>query len=640
MAEDVVAYLQSKGLHLRRASGMEVHLPCPFCGEDDSGRGRLYVNTDPYAQIPGLFHCFLCDESGSIVKLKKWYGDYEKPVEEHDDYIRLALLQSAADYYQGMLGENLDVVRWLKGPDRMLDLETIAPRTSENPGGAGLGYAPPDATNALYRYLRGLDFKTADILATGLVVDDKGRLTDALSGMVTIPYYVAGNCVTIRGRKWPIDPEDKMKYKTLAGQAARVFRSEACWGATEVMISEGELDSLVLSQLGFNAIGIPGANVWQPGWDAYVEGMRRVWIAFDPDEAGDKGADKLIDRLGPKARRLRLPCDATEWVAQGHSAQELTEIMAEMGRSPLLVSVSEAIEEHTALAAARGLKFDCEALDLYLDPGVMPGQLMVVLAGTGVGKTIWLENMFQRMASRPDQSDLTFLFVSLEQTRAEWWERARRIWTFYNLNGTDQQCANFWEARMQLVDKNRVSTHELEAVLDDFEYEMGRKPDIVGVDYLGYFARSFRGERYQQVGDAVMELKAVAKERRIPIIAPHQVSRGTVYGEEPDISAARDAGSVEETADFLLSLWRPDLQKGRKEEEQTGTVMLRVKKSRHGNVGKTQEYVFAPYSLALVPAQERRYERALLMAKTEVRWYRECAVRHWQQAVQRHRGPQ
>lgn len=233
---------------------------------------------------------------------------------------------------------------------------------------------------------------------------------------------------------------------------------------------------------------------------------------------------------------------------------------------------------------------------------------------------------------------MKLLFVSLEQTRAEWWERARRIWRFYNLGGTDAQCANFWRARLQLVDKNRLSTHELEAVLDDFEYEMGSKPDLVCLDYLGYFARSFKGERYQQVGDAVMELKAVAKERRIPFIAPHQVSRGTTYGEEPDISAARDAGTVEETADILLSMWRPDLQKGKCEDEKDGKVFARVKKSRAGNVGKVQEFIFAPYSLTLVPLNEQRYARALLMAKAEVRWDRDGALRNWEQAVSRHRG--
>lgn len=638
MAEDVLTYLQSKGLHPKRASGMEVHLPCLFCGEGDGARGRMYVNTDPYASITGLFHCFLCDESGSIVKLKKYFGDYERPVEEHDDYIRLAVLRSAAEYYQGMLGEHPDVVRWLRGPERMLEYETIAPRTEDNPDGAGLGYAPPGSGNALYRYLRGLDFKTADIMATGLVTDDKGTLTDALQGMVTIPYHVAGNCVTLRGRRWPMEEGDKQKYKTLAGQAARVYHSEACWGISEVVITEGELDALVLSQMGFQAIGIPGANVWQPGWDGYLEGMRRVWVAFDPDEAGDRGAEKLIERLGPKARRLRLPCDVTDWVSQGHGAQELTDIMRETGRSPLLVSVDEAIEEHGDLQSAKGVKLDIEPLDRFIDPGLMPGQVMIVLAGTGVGKTIFIENVLQRVASRPNQSGMKLLFVSLEQTRAEWWERARRIWRFYNLGGTDAQCANFWRARLQLVDKNRLSTYELEAVLDDFEYEMGSKPDLVCLDYLGYFARSFKGERYQQVGDAVMELKAVAKERRIPFIAPHQVSRGTTYGEEPDISAARDAGTVEETADILLSMWRPDLQKGKCEDEKDGKVFARVKKSRAGNVGKVQEFVFAPYSLTLVPLNEQRYARALLMAKAEVRWDRDGALRDWEQAVSRHRG--
>lgn len=627
MTEDALAYVQSKGIRVKQAGGHEVHFACPFHGEPESDRGRLYLNVDL-----GVWTCFVCGEKGSLYHLKRFFGDNQPRAENDRTDEQLRVLSEAASYYQAQLSEHLDVVRWLRGPDRMLDVDTVVQ--------AGIGYAPPKPSDGLYRHLRELDCKTSDILATGLVGEDRttGRLVDSLLGMVTIPYYVAGHCVTIRGRKWPLESGDHQKYKTLPGQAARLYHGEACWGTDEIAIAEGELDALVLTQLGVPAVGVPGANVWQDGWATYLEGKRRVWILFDPDEAGDKGAAKLIDKLGPRARRIRLPSDVTDWVAQGHSASELHDLMAEAGRSRYLVTVHEAWQEWSALQGIEGLKFDFESLDYFIEPGLMPGQLMIPLASTGVGKTLFLLNVLHRVANRPGQEHLKLLFVSLEQTRAEWIERARRIYRFYNLDATNAQAREFWSSRLLMVDRNRLTANELEATLDDFEYEFGEPPGLVCLDYLGYFAKAFRGDPYERITDAVSTLKGIAKDRRLPFIVPHQVSRGVTYGEEPDLTSGRDGGTVEETADFILSLWRPDIQRSKREEEKDGSVLLRVKKSRHGNVNKIQEFIFGPYSLVLVPKGDRRYPDAVEMAKAEMRGDIDGSIRNFDHALSRHRN--
>ena len=620
---DVVGYLQSKGLVLKRASASEVHFPCPYHGESEGERGRLYLNVDPYAEIPGLHTCFVCGEKGSLVKLQKHYGDYRKPAQEDDSHLRVEILNAASEFYREHLeNETPEAIRWLRGPERGLEIETIVE--------ACLGYAP--GGNALYKHLRSLDYKTADILATGLVADVQGTLTDALGGMVTIPYFVAGNCVTIRGRVWP-DGDTKMKYKTPSGHPARIYGSQALWDVSEVFITEGELDALALRQMGFPAVGVPGANVWQPSWDGYIEGLRRVWVTFDPDEAGDTGAKKLMDRIGPKARRLRLPSDVTEWICEGHTSQELRDLMADAGRSKLLVTVRDARNEHAVLEKSQGIKLGFRYLDMLLEPGLLPGQLCIPIAKSGQGKTTFLLNIMQRAAMVPAQQDIKMLFVSLEQTRSEWWERARRIFSFYNLKSSEDQCERYWAQRLQLVDKNRVSVKELESIIDDFEYEMGKRPDLVCLDYLGYWAQGFQGDRYQRTSDAVMTLKAIAKDWRVPIIAPHQVSRSAKYGEEPELDSARDSGAIEESSDFLFTLWADDSKHGKAEEDKTGAIYLRIGKSRHGNAGSKVEFQFAPQSLVLVPKVETEHAE---MVQREIDWNR-LGHDGWAKIVQKHR---
>ena len=132
---------------------------------------------------------------------------------------------------------------------------------------------------------------------------------------------------------------------------------------------------------------------------------------------------------------------------------------------------------------------------------------------------------------------------------------------------------------------------------------MGTKPDMVFVDYLGYWARSYKGDAYERTSAAVMALKAIAKEYRVPILTPHQVNRGNQAGTEVGLNDARDSGAVEETADFLLSLASSD-QKNMQNDQRNGETMMKILKSRHGGVGTPIKVIFAPQSLAMVPREE------------------------------------
>lgn len=891
MTVDVRGYLLGKGLNLKTASGYEVHTACFFCGEDETKRGRLYVNTDPDAEIPGLFQCKRCDNRGALPSIKKFFGDVAEQ-EEETAVVRCDVLMEAARFYQERLTENEDVYAYLRGPERMLTVETIMDRL--------IGYAPdPYATSddlvlraeSLGEYLTGTMGHTADeVIATGLCYkSQKGKLLDSLRGMVTIPYFVAGSCVSIRGRAWPMEP-GQAKYKTLSGHAARLFNTDVLWeDHKEVVLCEGEFDAMVMEQLGLPAVAAPGANTWKDAWDRYFDQARRVWVVFDADEAGSKGVEKVQNHLGPKARRVFLDepgakCDPTMWVGRGKTAEDFAKIVAG-ARGGLLCSVDDAFEEHELLQSLPGLEFNFEQLDNLIAPGLQPTQVMVVLARTGVGKqapiwtpiptpfgykkmgdirvgdmvfgsngmatrvlgvypqgvrptyrmrfsdgaealsggehlwqvltqrghemewtpevrttleligtdlrrgrgwrwrvpmcapveyperqypiqpytlgalianggmtngtvklttpdafvvervagehelrrhkrdesrycpsfglpgligeirglgldvcsgekfipepflqgsveqriallqglmdgdgsgsypgrsnvlyhttsprladdvielvnslggtavkavydrsrankpteyrltimlppeiepfsfprkrrgttnkrmvphraivsieevdpeesvciavdaadhlyltgreyvvthnTLFLLNAMQRIVQVPGQEDTTFLFFSLEQTRGEWWERARRIYRFYNPDSSDRDALDFWRDRLMIVDANKVSPDQVRQAIDDFDYTMGQRPGCVLVDYLGYWAQSFTGERYQRTSDAIMEIKGLAKEQRLRFIVPHQVNRVAGEGQRLDASAGRD--SVVGSTHILLS---------------------------------------------------------------------------------------
>lgn len=396
---------------------------------------------------------------------------------------------------------------------------------------------------------------------------------------------------------------------------------------------------MVLEQVGYKAVACPGANVWQDAWDGYFAETRRVWIVFDRDEAatGEKGALRILDRLGPKARHVELPPhdhgksknDITEYMVVCDHTKADFDALLRASRG-FLITVEDAIEEYQSLSQSEGLRFGIVTFDAIIAPGLMPSQVMVILAKTGIGKTLLLLNMFQRMTTI--YPEMKILFVSLEQTRADWWDRARRIYRFYNTGTTDEEAFLYWRERLWLDDRNRLTEEQLRAVIDDFVYETGTKPHLVAVDYLGYWARGFKGESYQRTGDAVMALKAIAKDLRVPIIAPHQVSRTITLGAAPNLDSARDSGVVEETADFVLSLWRIDQEHNKVGNEQTGETGLRLLKSRHGGVGHEETLWFAPLSLSLVPALEKQSAQ---WARNEWVWYGKGDY-SWEHALVRH----
>lgn len=625
---EVLEYLRQKNVEVKTAPGNEVRTACFFHGEEPGKRGRLYINIDPNAEVAGLFFCHVCGERGGLKKIMKHFGDTPPSDKPDRTSNRHEILEAAAEYYHERMLEKPDIYSWLKN-ERKLTMEVISTHQ--------LGWAD----GGLLDHLKSLGFKIGEIAEVGLITEHNGQWSDFLRDEVVLPYHVNKNVVTMRGKKL------SGKYRTLPKQSARLFNSDVVWeGNNEIVVCEGEFDAMVLEGMGFHACAVSGANTWKDSWDDYFSEADIIYVCYDPDPAGTVGAGKLLDRLGSRARLVNLPVEdgqvASEvdptWLAQhGWGEEEFARLFRDsrFAGSPL-ITVYDAYEEWQSLQGQQGLRLGFEELDAAINPGLLPSQVMVILAKTNTGKTIILLNMFQRISM--EQPDAKMLFVSLEQTRGDWFERARRIWNFHNLDCPPDQVhkrtLEYWRDRLMIVDKNRLNEEELIAAIEEYIAVTGRKPDLMAVDYLGYLARGFKGkDRYEKVSEAVMSLKAVAKEMRIAIVSPHQVSRMAEFGMELDIDNARDSGAVEETADFVCGLWAPDAMKGKDEADYSGQVILKIGKSRHGGKGTKIHLQFAPLTLAMVqgrPLKDPRQQHAMdeLQYRLKRMTWEEAIVRH------------
>jgi replicative DNA helicase len=200
-------------------------------------------------------------------------------------------------------------------------------------------------------------------------------------------------------------------------------------------------------------------------------------------------------------------------------------------------------------------------------------------------------------------------------TREEIYDRLRRIFLFHHPRASDLDVERGL-ANVYVCDENRLAERDIGALVAEFEIEADGKPDVVFVDYLGYFARGARGNSpYEKVSNAVMQLKAEAKAGRFAIVTPSQVNRGAKEGKPIDLDDARDAGAVEETADFLLALYRPDdalAAEGLVNNQQpSGKVKLSLLKSRHGGKGRVFNLQMDLLTLAVVDDNTPAAKRAM-----------------------------
>lgn len=115
--------------------------------------------------------------------------------------------------------------------------------------------------------------------------------------------------------------------------------------------------------------------------------------------------------------------------------------------------------------------------------------------------------------------------------------------------------------------------------------------ELIIVDYLQLMRGDTGGNREQEIASISRALKSIAKELNVPVIALSQLSRGveTRGGDKrPQLSDLRESGSIEQDADLVVFLYRPEYYKITVDEEgmpTQGMAEMIVAKHRNGNTG-------------------------------------------------------
>jgi len=289
--------------------------------------------------------------------------------------------------------------------------------------------------------------------------------------------------------------------------------------------------------------------------------------------------------------------------------------------SELVRSGMEALELlRDAKGFVTGLSTGFDELD-RMTTGFHAGELIILAARPSVGKTSLALNMAEHIA-RLDKGGVAFfsLEMSAEQLTTRLLCANAGIGTKPIIEGTLAQ--SHWkelydsEARLGKLpifvdDTAAISSMELRAKVRHLCKR--EKLSIVFLDYL----QLMRGEkgienRQQEITRISGDLKALAKELKIPVIALSQLSRqATKHEGPPRLSDLRESGAIEQDADVVLFL-----HDSRSDGSEDGTfgmsgyfrdVLLKVGKQRNGPRGEI-DLVFDTAITRFFPKQPGQYE--------------------------------
>lgn len=230
--------------------------------------------------------------------------------------------------------------------------------------------------------------------------------------------------------------------------------------------------------------------------------------------------------------------------------------------------------------------------------GLNKSDLIILGARPGMGKTSFALNIVRNVAVNAGK---TVCFFSLEMTRDQLAQRmlSSEAGIKSEKLRTGELDEDEWTRLAQAGDnlsKTEIYFDETSAItVPEMKAKLRRmkKVDLVVVDYLGLMQSAKQTEnRVQEVSQITRNLKVMAKELSVPVIACAQLSRGTEAkgkSHKPALSDLRESGSIEQDADIVLFLYRDiyyDNEKGDDEDRaDPNKAECIVAKNRHGEIG-------------------------------------------------------
>ena len=236
------------------------------------------------------------------------------------------------------------------------------------------------------------------------------------------------------------------------------------------------------------------------------------------------------------------------------------------------------------------IPFDLEKFNLITKGGIPNKTLNVALAGTGVGKSLFMCHVAAACLSQGKN----VLYITLEMAEEKIAERIDA--NLLNVNIKDigsipesiftsrvKEIGNKTQGKLIIKEYPTASAHagHFKALLSDLKLKKDFKPDIIFIDYLNICASArYKGHivnSYTYVKAIAEELRGLAVEHDVPVVSATQTTRSGFGNSDVDLTDSSESFGLPATADFMFALIATE------ELEQSGRIMVKQLKNRYND---------------------------------------------------------
>jgi len=331
--------------------------------------------------------------------------------------------------------------------------------------------------------------------------------------------------------------------------------------------------------------------------------------------------------VAEKAMLRKVIADLSESLSSAYLGDvSIGDIIAKTEKSMLDISnqntgtgfrnVADILDTHMQIVETRsqtdgfvtGLSTGFVGLD-KITTGLHEGNLIILAARPAMGKTALALNIAKHVATVERKTAVIF---SLEMGAEELIERmvaSEGMVPGYHLKtgnlSTDEwkrlvhAQSNLYDVPIFVDDTAGIRISEIRSKARKLAQEMGGLGVII-IDYLQLITGSKGENRQQIVSEISRELKILAKNLKVPVIALSQLSRAVEQRQDkrPMLADLRESGSIEQDADIVAFLYRDAYyQKEQADSQEANNVTeLILEKNRHGSLGTVKLYFHKEYT--------------------------------------------
>lgn len=640
----------------QKVNGQPTYI-CPVCG---NGKGKdgdgIALNVNSKSDFPH-WHCFGCGLEADILELwmkHNQISDYAVAFRTAYEHYGIMIDSNSAPIQAHTSPQN--------GLRILSSKTTPSETESPSRGAQGLKSvseeSEPDYTDFFLQanknllntdYHRGISLDTLNRFKVGYVKHwrhPKVPLTVPTSPRLIVPTSNYSYLARYAGKQ-----EIPKKYQKPKVGKIHYLNISALWTADKpIFILEGELDALSVIDAGGEAVAL-GSVAYVNGFVEAIKNAKQkpvqpLIVSLDNDESGIKATAKLSEELD----KLNIPYfvynvakpykDANE--ALNADRDTLTDKVEEIQNDPeeairmaqeaeymqtsVLSHVDEFVNGIAESVNTPYIPTKFKILDTVLDGGLYEG-LYFIGAISSLGKTTFAMQMCDQIAD----SGHDVLIFSLEMARAELMAKSISRLTFLDViqSGGDtrnaktargittgSRYAKYSQTEKDLIQRSitaykrfagnifihqgigDIGTEQVRATVEKHISITGRKPVIL-IDYLQILAPAdVRATDKQNTDKAVIELKRISRDFKIPVIGISSFNREN-YAYPVSMQSFKESGAIEYSSDVLIGLQlhgtgTKNFDATKEKAKNPRDIELVILKNRNGTTGKKIQYNYHP----------------------------------------------